>query len=383
MKIRVSDIFLYGHLLFFVLCSFIYIYSGLKPTANSLTFDTYVACLLVVSLLRSKGLRVGWIAVGFFLYMVVYFFYYVLYSEYVDYYEFFRSSRYLFYLLILLIMTSVVVEPIKNGKDYIERLTIYCGWFFFVVYSVSYFIFQRDRPAFYSENNYELASVLILFSILFYIKKTQFFSIKIILPVAITLLSRSKSAVLELVLLLLRQMWVNGSVNALKILYLVVGFLVSFGMVYFIFSDRMGGIEFYELDRFRFLVEFMYLLNESSTFQLFFGHGIASLLPDQSCSMFSYWGEEIFRDYSYCNSVIFHSFYLRVFYDVGLVGLLIFVFLWLYCLSRFFDFSMAMTLFFLISICSLSVSGFSSSLVLWPVFLIAFVFGGGRCDGES
>lgn len=69
MKIRVTDIFLFGHLMFFVVCSFIYIFSGLKPTANSLTFDTYVACILLISLLRSNGLQVGWITVGFFLYV--------------------------------------------------------------------------------------------------------------------------------------------------------------------------------------------------------------------------------------------------------------------------------------------------------------------------
>jgi hypothetical protein len=188
----------------------------------------------------------------------------------------------------------------------------------------------------------------------------------------LSVLSMSKSGILEAAYVIL--MGRNNRVSIKSIVILGFSGLLVGGIVAVVLFSRMKGIELDSLDRFRFLMVFWDLMMNSSFVEVAFGHGAASTLSFSSCVELKYWASAISDDYAFCDATVFHSLFLKLAYDFGLIGLAAFLYSWIYFLQRYFGKSLGLKLFIVVFLCSLSVSGFSNSIVIWPLFFILVFF---------
>ncbi|NRA18517.1 MAG: hypothetical protein HRU04_23770 [Oceanospirillaceae bacterium] len=238
-----------------------------------------------------------------------------------------------------------------------------------LVYIIEMLLLGTTRPRLYSENNYEIPAVLMLTAIFFSLGKLN--KLWNYFVVALSFMSMSKSGVIEGVILFLR-----NEVKNIKIFGFV--FLCLFGLLfifiaYNIINSRLTNIDIYNLDRVKFLFVFFELLEESTYLEVLFGHGIADILPYSSCLELKYWASLISQDYAYCDSTVLHSFILKLFYDTGLIGVLSIIGLWFVFVRKYFGKELGLTLFLIVIVCSISVSGFSNSIVIWPLFFGFFL----------
>ena len=139
-----------------------------------------------------------------------------------------------------------------------------------------------------------------------------------------------------------------------------------------VFYIRLEGADFESIDRFVFLIALRNALDSSSTLQLLFGHGIGSLLPYKTCLELLPWSWKMHADGLFCSSSTLHSFFMRLIYDVGIIGSSIFLYCWFLVLGGCNNSRLRIVFFLIFSSSSLSISGFSNSIIIFPA-LISFL----------
>ncbi|MBL4799497.1 MAG: hypothetical protein JKY50_19000 [Oleispira sp.] len=372
---RGDGLFLIFHVGMLVICMAAFILKDL-PTAASPIFDVYILCLVIFSLFKSSAF-IGRKALVWIMILLVYFGGYVTayysFNEYgyVSNYEMFRSIRFVYYLLAFILVSELALS---NGeKVRCISSESYSTFFFYLVvvmtlvYLVKIILLGSSRPTLYSENNYEIPSILIAYSIFQTLnKKDTSFRGKVTtyLSYFLAILSLSKSAVIEAVFVYLK-IKMNRP-TATNILILLFSVPLGLLLIYAVFSLRSTeGV----VDRLQFLVVFLDLVQDFSFQETMLGKGLANELPFSSCMQLKFWASRMFSDYSYCNSTAFFSFQLKVFYDFGLIGLLLCLGTWCYFLVRYYGVGLGTTIFLIMFLCSLSVSGFNNSIIIWTIFL--------------
>lgn len=372
---RGNGLFLIYHVVVLVICMATFILKDL-PTAASPIFDVYILCLVLFSLFKSS-VFVGRKTLVWIMILLVYFGSYVTayysFNEYgyVSNYEMFRSIRFIYYLLAFILVSELALS---NGEKVrcVSRES-YSTFFFYLivvmalVYLVKIILLGSDRPTLYSENNYEIPSILIAYAIFQSLnKKDSSYRGKITtyLSYFLALLSMSKSAIIEAVFVYFKIKM--NRMNARNFLILSFSIPVGLLLIYAVFSIRStDGV----VDRLQFLVVFLDLVRDFSLQEAMLGKGVANELPFSSCMQLKFWASRMFSDYSYCNSTAFFSFQLKIFYDFGLVGLLLCLGSWGCFLVRFYGAGLGSTIFLIMFLCSLSVSGFNNSIIIWTIFL--------------
>ncbi len=354
---------------------------GGKATLVSPIFDLYILLIFIV-VSMSYGLffsrKTMLILILTLFYFSIYVVRYYFFNDfgYKNNYELVRSSRFIYYLIMFIFISEVSIN--RTGTKVILQLTDFLNFskLFFYTFLFSY-IFQVvflgvERPKLYSENNYEIPSLLILYSIYLSIATKS----KIDLPrrsfvslfvYAASLVSLSKSGVLEAMFVFVKSRM--KTISVVNISTFVMTSIISILTVYIIFNLRSSGNDFSEIDRMLFLNVFISVVSEFEFVEYLFGKGLAREMPLYSCIELKYWATAISEDFSYCNATVFHSFLLKSLYEFGVIGTLLFLSTWFYFLSRFYGLSLGISIFTIIFICSLSVTGFSNSIVIWVVFL--------------
>jgi hypothetical protein len=351
-----------------------------KATISALVFDAYIVMLIVYVTFKARGVG-KYFPSSFLIIFSIFVWQAYLYSNGsvfdTEWYAFLRSTRFLFYLLIFIYIGEVTSTKEWRGtslnyadfKKFITQLII----LFAIVYLFQIMALGESRPKLYSENNYEIPSVLLLILIFLYsgkgVEDSKYFPL---FGGGLSILSMSKSGILEAAYVILMGKNKEVSIKSTVVLGfsgLLVGVIVAIVLI-----SRMEGIELESLDRVKFLMVFWDLMVDSDLWEAGFGHGAASKLSFSSCMELKYWASAISEDYAFCDATVFHSLFLKLTYDFGLIGLITFIYSWLYFLQRYFGKSLGFKLFVVVFVCSLSVSGFSNSIVIWPVFFVLVFF---------
>ncbi len=346
-----------------------------KATISAIVFDIYIIALVFSVFFKAKGIGKYFYPSLLIIFTIFSWQFYLYYSKELlnggEWYAFLRSTRFLFYLLSFIYIGEVVnsnqwggaVLEFSEYKRFVTRLMA----LFAIVYLFQMIFIGEYRPKLYSENNYEIPSVLLLILFLLYLdtgsNESKSFPL---LGGLLSVLSMSKSGILEAAYVLLMGKNKKVSIKSLVIL-LASGFFVG-AIVLGVFFVRMDGIEIGSLDRVRFLIVFWDLMVDSSFWEIGFGHGAASQLTFSSCMELKYWAAAVSNDYAFCDATVFHSLFLKLAYDFGVMGLMLYLYAWLYFLRRYFGKALGLKLFVVVFVCSLSVSGFSNSIVIWPFF---------------
>jgi len=233
----------------------------------------------------------------------------------VDPRDFLTANKFLIYFSILLWL-----KPSKEvGKIDIEKLYNLLLALFLIKYLYSVITGLDTRPGIYTENNYELIFLLILFVARhFYMGSSSLLIIAITGFVFFLSGSRSSFAALLAVLFLLN----SGKLNAKKMVFYLVFFLMALGFAY-VFMARLGGGGLEDIDRFKFLLAFYQQIEDWNYLNWLFGTPVLTPLDNGVCGILSFY-QSLFSHTGNgtCYSVIFHSYILRVLFDHGVIILL-------------------------------------------------------------
>ncbi|MGJ8693619.1 MAG: hypothetical protein ACSHW0_14220 [Thalassotalea sp.] len=235
-------------------------------------------------------------------------------------------------------------------------------------YSLSHLLAIDDRPGFYTENNFELMLLLLLF--LSTVKIRQRVDIKnLIFITIIVLLSGSRSGILCLAtLFLFLDLSKYGISKVLKIFCVSSIFVLSFGL--FIF--RLGDMSIEEIDRFQFLLVFINDVSGWTFIEWLVGNPSITPLSEAGAGRLSYY-HLLFSDYEegIAFSLLLHSFILRMIFDHGFIGLLfVFYSVWFVLKTSGLNRSEILSVGAVLTINSISVSSLNSVYALWGVLFV-------------
>lgn len=340
-------------------------------------FDLYIGLffvfgagqVFVLGIVRNLALLlIAWLVV-FFLYT------YYLYSlpQHFVLYEYLRSFRVFFYLISFILAVNYVIctrhKPVDvNEAGFVKFIVL----LFLAVYLVKALVLGVARPWLFSENNFEMAMVMILIAITVYYNESRSNHVFYLISGAgVAIISFSKSAILEAAALIGRQLKFK---TMSSVIFAVIGGFAVIATVLYVFSQRLGDDSIEEVDRFLFLTVFWQEYSMDGLFSMLFGYAPASNLTNTSCMILGFWVDSMFSSLNYCNSVIFHSFIMRLVYDFGLITSIAFVSAWWYLLGLIYGMRLSITLMAILLLSALSVSSFSNGIILFPVFLLISKF---------
>lgn len=361
--------YFYLSIIVYVLAILIYKYKG-TATAASLIFDLFIVVSFFCTVLLYGGIMLLFKCVFWLLLLVVallleYFFYSNI--TYISIFEFSRSFRFIFYLFVFLFFTF---HFMSNDETYsTKRMGQYTSLYFlllvvmFLAYCIQVIILHDRRPALFSENNFEIPALVVMMLISFKLTGIPKGILKKYLYLPISFLSLSRSGFLGAAFVFI----FNRRFAYTSILMVPLLIIFSVVFLYLIASSR-GQLNFESLDRFRFFLFFLESFLDGRWYNYLFGYGISSELPKSICLSLDYYAVMNVRP-EYCSSTIFHSFFMKVFYDFGILGALFFILVWFFLLKKLFGSKVGLMIFCVISISSLSVSGFSNSIIIWPIYL--------------
>lgn len=338
-------------------------------------FDIYILGYLSFSVFVAVKFGVEKYLFRLLVFWVSLFLFFAIYSLFSNgefyLYEFLRSMR-LFLYIIAFILSVNSLYFFEFDISYRDFDVFYIGIsaVFLSVYALKFFLLGSSRPWLFSENNFEVSMFLIISLIYIERRLKSLPRMKVVYyfsSFVVAFLSFSKSAILALAVALSRSVKLK-SISAL--LFFVV--LVVFGILasYFVIMSRIGGGGLEELDRLIFFDVFYEEFSRGGVVSALFGAGAAHNLSDSACLTLRFWAESMFRNADYCNAAIFHSLFMRLVYEFGLVFLIVFLVSWGALLKRVYGRGLGFTVFLVLCVSSMSISGFSSGVVLWSIFLM-------------
>lgn len=272
--------------------------------------------------------------------------------------------------LVLIFLSPFFVNKSLFSEKFMENV------FLLLLFSalVKYFYVQGlgidDRPKLLLENNYELMTLLLLFTyvVIARVRKGEEAPLWMLMTVSLVIvLSGSRSAVLGLVPVALAFYF---RMTLRHILLGGLGFALMLILVYTVFASRGSSLE--DIDRFRFFLLFLGEIREFGVSQILFGTFPLQPLDSYTCKSLHYY-QSLFSSAGdgRCYAIIFHSFFMRVFFDHGLAGILIcYVVIWK-CLSLSgFSRKEIIVILSFPTFSALSVSAFGTSFVALPICMI-------------
>ncbi len=357
------------------------------PTGSALVFDGLIFLTALILLVKfsfriKKDLFPVFLIILIFL-LVVTIKYFVIDGNQFGLKYYLQSVRYLVYMLAFVLFVSFA-ESFGENRIYQSSVSDLKSFYFvfvclfLVFYSIQILILSEDRPRLYSENNFEIPSLLLITAALLATYKSSLLpidkreKISVVSSLIVSVMSLSKSGAVESFAVIFNQL--KKQKSPLLIMSGLVA-LTAFGILiaYVVISRLDSGQSIQDIDRFRFFNYFISDFGQGSLVQKLFGHGPADALPFGTCKALSFWSESLFDGFAYCNAVIYHSLFLRIIYEYGILTCILFILFWFFILKRAFGFNLGIILFAIITIASTSVSGFSNSIIIWPIFSMLFI----------
>ncbi|RBY89599.1 hypothetical protein [Blastococcus sp. TF02A-30] len=271
--------------------------------------------------------------------------------------DFLQAYKAFFYLVAL---GFLVGKQVFDGPRLAQFSTLLIGAFL-VKYGYSVALGLADRPGIYIENNFEL----IMLMGLFYLSWPWLGARRNLVFLAlafIVLISGSRSAALGLICIYL-PLFVRTS-NRTWPLHVAGAGAVGYA-VFWLFSSRAQQDAGARLDRLVFMDTFRYEVRDWPIWEFLTGSFPLTPLSPGSCGSLRFY-EALFSssDPGVCYSVILHSYFLRAFFDHGVLGLaLLYVLVWIGLRRSGVPLRDTLALLALISVSGLSVSAFNNVFV--------------------
>ncbi|MEA3371408.1 MAG: hypothetical protein U9Q40_08715 [Campylobacterota bacterium] len=250
---------------------------------------------------------------------------------------------------------------------FISRLLRVLLLFFLIKYGYSQLFDIRDRPGVFTENNFELIFLLLVFYLNF-LYQEKLIWIEFLVLCSVFILSGSRSAMLALIFVFF--MMSIKKIDWKLIINMFFLSLLILATVY-ISIQRMNTFDLEQIDRFRFLMMFIHDTADWEWWRFFTGASPLTPMSDFVCQKLLYYS----RLFSYssdgsCYSVILHSYILRVIFDHGLIGFG-FLFYFIFQGLRYSGFRLQerFTVMGVIFITSLSVSAMNNIYVILALLL--------------
>jgi hypothetical protein len=234
--------------------------------------------------------------------------------------DFLREYKVFIYILFLSMFVNYPMFSFKMTKSIFQFLI----FAFIVKYSISVFLLEVHRPGIFTENNFELCLLLLLFLALsdkFGTNKNIYF----VLLSFIVIISGSRSGMASLLCIYF------ASYNHKFDIYLLLKVLVGLALIIYSLNLVMSRIsdDVISTDRIRFLMVFFNEIREWGVLNYLFGTMPITPLQPVNCDQLSYYNSlNSFSGDGSCYSVILHSFILRVVFVHGGVGLVALI--WFY-----------------------------------------------------
>lgn len=358
---------------FFLIISSVFLYSKVNHLASGVHYNFLPASLIFEGLMLlffSMSLvgRVNKKYLFFFFLSMLYIFY--GFSNYlvVDNPGKLTDFLLIYKPFIYICMLSIFYGKVLFERSFLNQLYILISFAFFVKYVVSIFIFNIDRPGVFTENNFELMLLGLLF-LSTYDDDKKFDSVNYLLLVLIAGLSFSRSAIL-FVLVIFFFLDFKGFLKNKLIKNVSLVFLVFVASVVFLSRVGESGIE--SVDRYIFLNHFLREMSNDGLWVWLFGKPPMTNVTFATASSLEYY-YLVFSDHQnlVAFSAIFNSFILRIVFDHGVVGLGVIIY-FCYTVVRTTTFSnrIALSVCSIVLINGLSVSSFQSVYFLLGMFML-------------
>ncbi|QTL36101.1 hypothetical protein [Pseudoalteromonas viridis] len=341
---------------------------GMFLIGVNVDFTSYFDLFIISSLLFFKTSREMLLCTLLLIAYLFYHFWYVAYnSELVYLRDLMISLKFIVYFIIISLICKREVISIEHFKAGFELVFM----FFMIKYAVGRALGDL-RPPLYTENNFEICFLSLLYIFYVYLGASNKF--KFFLFVVVILLSGSRSGILGLAAIYVYQFKPFSGMSLKQIFKITVLGLIGL-IVVAVFLSRMtaGGVE--EVDRYIFMLVFFENVQEWGFKEIMIGNAPLTPLLDQSCQRLNFY-QVLFSqaDKETCYPVILHSFWLRAVMEHGILSFFVIYFLTRKILitkgvknrDAFFCFS-------LIAINGLSVSAFSSTLIMFALVIICLL----------
>jgi len=280
--------------------------------------------------------------------------------------NFIYSNKFIFYVAI----GAMLCRGRLFSYSYFNSVMIILLFVMGSKYFVAKFLFGHSRPTVFIENNYELMMLaLLVLADAIYRKRlvlaANYPAIGVL--IVIILLSGSRSAVLCVLPIIFLT---HSRLTATNVIIGFVSLILVLIVIYVVFASRTTSLD--QIDRFKF---FMRLINEIKDFNFWnylFGNAGLEPLSRETCKSLAFY-KNLFSSTGdgRCYALIFHSFYMRAFFDHGLFAIFVTYFAF-YKMLKVSGFSTLeiLCILFIPSASALSVSSFATPFVALPLGML-------------
>lgn len=281
---------------------------------------------------------------------------------------YFDTGLFLDYILInksiyyMVILPFLVTSSFVNKKDIKQIINFLLIVFMFKYFSQK-FIFNEDRPWLFTENNFELVFLILVFY-LYYILNNSYSNLQLIALFSIVFISGSRSGMACLAFMICMIYLYSLKINLRSILRIFLIILVTSISLY-LFISRLEGKNVESIDRIVFFNLFLREINNWDLINYLFGTYPITPLSSFTCKYLSFYSE-LFSHYNNntCYSPVLHAYNLRVIYDFGFLGLLAIYSCIIYLLRlKLYSWKQIIIIVGVIFITGLSVSALNSTFV--------------------
>lgn len=308
LKLRQADIIIYPVIALALISLALFITAEQSIATPVFELITIVYCLSSITRPKKKIFLIGFVSVAYVLSSYLF----STFAKNTNSLDFILAFKAYIYLALLTLCSGKAVFPHAR----LSQLTKFLMVVFILKYGVSKILLSIDRPIVFTENNYELIFLLIIYYIDFtFTKKIEPFWLAIL--ILTFFLSGSRSSIVALAFMI---PFITMKRFDYKIIIgmLVLG-IVSMG-VYFMFIERLSGNSVESIDRVRFFNFFLYEVRNWSIIDFALGASRLTPLTNSTCNALSYYSTLLsFNGDGTCYSVIFHSYILRAIFDHGLI----------------------------------------------------------------
>jgi len=354
-------------LLFFgALCCFALV---LPPTRPIIDYDILLEILIILlSQLYFKRTSIKNVVIIMFMafYLALTFIIF-MHSNNFHIADYLIAYKFIFYLIFMLQVSSSDIISERNLRNifYIFLVSM------FLRYVVVYTFELYKRPLLFTENNFELMIILLLW-VQVSLHKKYVCNIVTILVLLTVLLSGSRSAMLSYIVIFISKRVIFNDVSVSRkivISFFAIILLLS-AISIFLLIRPLGDLS--AIDRLMFVQVFLAESKGWSVTSWLFGTWPITPLSKFGCDQMLFYDRLFSRfDPELCYSPVFHSMLLRIIYDHGIIGLFFAYGLVYYALYRSgVKKQSAYMIIVTLLINGLSVSSINSPYVVLPLLLI-------------
>ena len=293
--------------------------------------------------------------------------------------DFLQAYKAYYYLICFLVIVSSARSAYLNDREF--RLVVDFMLAVFLAKYVIDWLLGVSRPSLFTENNFEIIFLLLIYYFLESGNKNLSF-VRAGAIILVSLLSGSRSSTLATVfafLFIIIPRLKFSRKNIIHIIFVVITGLISWLVFYATFFFRLGESDIQDIDRIRFFYLFLYEIEEWGLTDYLIGAPRITPLSQSTCATLSFYHTLFsYSGNGTCYSVILHSYILRALFDHGILffGMLLYGYVYL---LNFLSYKPIQILGFLsiLMITSLSVSGPNSIYTAYAMLLIVLA-GKGR-----